>query len=177
MGEEELRRCGSVVSVLRATTADGKVLLNWDARRWGHSCLGLGIERRRLHEMLSRADAGATRLHRGIEIASVDTLRGVLVDTRGERFRTFDLALAGATCLVQALDRHCKLDDALREYERRQRALAVSYQRHSRWITPLFQSQGRVPQWLRERVMPRLAGLAVVERGLLAWLCNSMEAE
>jgi 2-polyprenyl-6-methoxyphenol hydroxylase-like FAD-dependent oxidoreductase len=330
--EEEIRRRGSVVSTLRATTTDGKVLLNWDATRWGYSCLGLGVQRRCLLDVLSHAAAGEVkRLRRGIEIAAVDSLRGVLVDTRGERFGPFDLvlacdgagstlrdalpavvkrsqryrwtalsclmrdsagtwssgsleqrfsgahhvacwpvsgaevetgslqcvsvnvpaesvaqfadasgwlseferfgadfakrceslrpcgpwialacrdvvlrryswkrlvfvgdaahslspqlgqgarlALAGAMHLVKALDRHRQLDDALREYERRQRSLAARYQRPSRWITPLFQSQGRVPQWLRERVMPRLAGLAAVERRLLAWLCNPMEPE
>jgi 2-polyprenyl-6-methoxyphenol hydroxylase-like FAD-dependent oxidoreductase len=329
--EDAAMRLGSVVSGLRMTKSDGKVLLDWDATRWGHSCLGLGIERRILHELLARADAGETRLHRGMEITSVDAVRGTLVDARGERFGPFDLvlacdganstlragqpelvrrshryewtalsclmrdaagtcasnsleqrfsgahhvacwpvsgaeaetgsmlcvsvnvpagsaaqfadgtawrrefarfgvdlaerceslrpcgpwialtcrdvvmrrycwqrlvfvgdaahslspqlgqgtrlALAGAMHLVKALDRHRKLGDALCEYQQWQRSLAARYQRTSRWITPVFQSQGRAPQWLRERLMPRLAGLAAVERGVLGWLCDPMQAD
>jgi 2-polyprenyl-6-methoxyphenol hydroxylase-like FAD-dependent oxidoreductase len=109
--EEEIRRRGSVVSALRATTTDGKVLLNWHASHWGYSCLGLGVQRRSLHDVLSRAAAGEMRrLHRGIELAAVDSLRGVLVDTRGERFGPFDLVLAcdgAGSTLRDALPARC----------------------------------------------------------------------
>jgi 2-polyprenyl-6-methoxyphenol hydroxylase-like FAD-dependent oxidoreductase len=86
------------------------------------------------------------------------------------------LALAGSLHLVAALDRHRKLVDALADYARRQRALAARYQRLSRWITPLFQSTGSVPVWLREHVMPGIAGLGVIERNVLARLCKRQQA-
>ena len=80
------------------------------------------------------------------------------------------LALAGAQCLTEAIDRHASLPDALLEYDRRQRVLARGYQRWSRWITPIFQSRNRGSRWLRDRVLPIVARMGPMERGVVRWL-------
>jgi len=75
------------------------------------------------------------------------------------------LALAGAASLAAALGRHAVVDDALTEYDRCQRTLATRYQRWSRWLTPLFQSNRHGALWLRDRMLPPLSRRATIERG------------
>jgi 2-polyprenyl-6-methoxyphenol hydroxylase-like FAD-dependent oxidoreductase len=88
------RQSGAAIHGVSATSARGRVLLDWDARRWGHPVLGVGIRRQMLHGILACADAATATLHHGIGIASVDAERGVLIDASGERFGPFDLVLA-----------------------------------------------------------------------------------
>jgi 2-polyprenyl-6-methoxyphenol hydroxylase-like FAD-dependent oxidoreductase len=84
------------------------------------------------------------------------------------------LALAGAANLAAALERH-PVADALAAYDRCQRNLAARFQYWSRWLTPVFQSQGRGALWIRDRVLPSLARLAPIERELSRLLCGPAE--
>lgn len=79
------------------------------------------------------------------------------------------LALAGALNLADALE--CgRVPDALHAYDRRQRALAMDYQRWSRRLTPLFQSQAAGVQWLRDGMLLALSRLGPVRHAALRLL-------
>jgi 2-polyprenyl-6-methoxyphenol hydroxylase-like FAD-dependent oxidoreductase len=84
------------------------------------------------------------------------------------------LALAGAANLAAALERY-PVADALAAYDQRQRGLVTRYQRWSRWLTPVFQSQHRSALWIRDRVIPLLARLAPIERNMSRLLCGTVE--
>lgn len=323
--EDEARALGAVVFGLRAMRARGAPLLDWDARRCGAGYLGFGIGRRVLHELLARAARTNAAMHHGLDIDSVDSESGGIVDTRGTHWGPYDLvvasdgagsrlragqptlvtrmhryawtafsclmrdpadtpvrttmnqwfrgahhasiwpvgaaasgeqvvcvsinvpaasapqlstpdhgvcelrrlgleqgaalrslqaaspwvalscrdvalrrlfhgrlvfvgdaahslspqlgqgarlALAGAANLDIALDSH-PVAEALAEYDRSQRALAARYQRWSRWLTPLFQSQRHIVQWLRDGVVGPLSRLPPVERALIRLLCDT----
>lgn len=92
--EHEARQRGALVCGLRATGSGGKTAFDWDARRWGLECLGLGIERRVLHEMLMRGVASTGTLHPALGIDTVDAARGCLVDSEGHRRGPYDLVVA-----------------------------------------------------------------------------------
>lgn len=82
------------------------------------------------------------------------------------------LALAGAVNLASALERR-SVSAALADYDRDQRTLAADYQRWSRRLTPLFQSQQRGVQWLRDGVFGTLLRLPGLQQTALRLLCGA----
>lgn len=102
--EQALGARGASVRGLRALTAGGAVLLDWDAPRCGYSTLGLGVERRVLHELLLQALPGAALVRSGVEIAAVDAATGCISDARGTVWAGYDLVVAsdGAGSLLRA---------------------------------------------------------------------------
>lgn len=139
--------------------------------------LGLGVALQPLQAAapwiaLSCRDVALHRLYRRRLVFAGDAAHS-LSPQLGQGAR---LALAGAAHLDQALSRH-PLAEALAIYDRRQRRLAAGYQRWSRRLTPLFQSQCRSLYWLRDRALGPVSRLAPVERRLLRLLCGSPDAD
>lgn len=65
-----------------------------------------------------------------------------------------NLALIDALALAACLGEHADPAAALRAYHARRRRHLAYYQRATRWLTPLFQSDSRVLGWLRDLFMP-----------------------
>ncbi|MEO7323296.1 MAG: NAD(P)/FAD-dependent oxidoreductase [Dokdonella sp.] len=79
------------------------------------------------------------------------------------------MALLDAATLVQALQRHADLQDALAHFDRASRANTQVLQNISRWLTPVFQSENHLSARLREVVQfaHRLPFIAAKARALL----------
>lgn len=98
-----------------------------------------------------------------------------------------NLALLDAAVLADALRANDNLAAALAAYDANRRPHVQLYQRLSRWVTPLFQSDQRAWGWLRNVSMP-LAGrigwmartqtrvMSGVQTGLLPWQHTKAEA-
>jgi len=93
LGESAHSR-GALVCGLRATHAHGGALLQWDVRRWGYPCMGLGIQRRVLHEILLGAAVSSVRWQQGIDIRHVEPLRGWITDAESHRHGPYDVVVA-----------------------------------------------------------------------------------
>jgi 2-polyprenyl-6-methoxyphenol hydroxylase-like FAD-dependent oxidoreductase len=65
-----------------------------------------------------------------------------------------NLALVDGIVLADAIAREASIDTALEAYVRERRRHVYHYQRMSRWLTPLFQSDSRVLGWLRDWTFP-----------------------
>ena len=65
-----------------------------------------------------------------------------------------NMGLLDAAALADALAAHGDLGDALDAYATARRRHVRFYQGASRWITPLFQSESRLPALLRDIAMP-----------------------
>jgi 2-polyprenyl-6-methoxyphenol hydroxylase-like FAD-dependent oxidoreductase len=61
-----------------------------------------------------------------------------------------NMALLDARELARSLREQTSLQDALRHYSTERRAHVTMYQRLSRWLTPLFQSELAAAAWLRD---------------------------
>jgi 2-polyprenyl-6-methoxyphenol hydroxylase-like FAD-dependent oxidoreductase len=79
-----------------------------------------------------------------------------------------NLALGDADALARALDAHERLPDALEAYSRGRRAALAFYQRASRWLTPLFQSDDDGFAPLRDLAFPILSRVPYFERQMLS---------
>lgn len=65
-----------------------------------------------------------------------------------------NLALLDAFCLSRCLERQEKVEDAFADYSTSRRRHLRFYQRASRLLTPMFQSDSRAAAWLRDRAFP-----------------------
>ncbi|NJR44078.1 FAD-dependent monooxygenase [bacterium] len=84
-----------------------------------------------------------------------------------------NMALLDAQALAAALSHHQVLSIALAEYDQRRQAHVRMYQRLSRWLTPLFQSNSSLAAWLRDLSfypVSRLPGLRYQSLKVLAGL-------
>lgn len=82
-----------------------------------------------------------------------------------------NLALIDALVLARALQRHdSDVPAALRTYERARRAHVNYYRFASRWLTPLFQSDARLPALLRDWFMGPLGRLPIIRSEMIATL-------
>lgn len=61
-----------------------------------------------------------------------------------------NMALLDAAALAECLDEHADVEHALEAYRRQRHAHVRIYQRMSRWLTPLFQSDYTVLAWWRD---------------------------
>jgi 2-polyprenyl-6-methoxyphenol hydroxylase-like FAD-dependent oxidoreductase len=86
-----------------------------------------------------------------------------------------NLALVDAQALAQALAAHDTLAAALADYSRRRRRHLAFYQRATRWLTPLFQSDSRLWGLLRDVSMPLLARVPWVRRQMVWTMCGLKE--
>ena len=82
------------------------------------------------------------------------------------------MALLDASMLAQALDSHDKLSAALPAFDQRARAKVAEFQRISRWLTPIFQSESRMLGTVRHfmQIAHRLPFVAAGARELLIGL-------
>lgn len=114
--EDAARARGTRVTSLRAKQArGGKTMLDWDVRRRGYECLGLGMERRVLHELLHQAAATQSVLRHGLGVDAVNADTGWLRDSDGMLRGPYDLLVAcdGASSRLRAAE------PALVKYQRR----------------------------------------------------------
>jgi 2-polyprenyl-6-methoxyphenol hydroxylase-like FAD-dependent oxidoreductase len=70
-----------------------------------------------------------------------------------------NMALLDAAALADALGEHDDVDAALDTYRRQRHAHVRIYQRMSRWLTPLFQSDRTVLGWCRDALFGPLGKL------------------
>lgn len=92
--EDAVRERAASVRGLRACSARGGVLLDWDGPRCGYSALGLGLQRRVLHELLLRALPAEVVVHVGVEVAAVDAAVGCISDSGATPWGSYDLVVA-----------------------------------------------------------------------------------
>ena len=78
-----------------------------------------------------------------------------------------NLALVDALVLADALAREPALEAALTAYSRERRRHLGYYQRMTRLLTPLFQSDSRVLGWLRDAVFPLANALPPLRRHMV----------
>ncbi len=77
------------------------------------------------------------------------------------------LALGDAASLARALAESDDLPSALARYSRDRRNVLWFYQRASRWLTPLFQSDDSLPGTLRDATFPVFSRLPFFERRMI----------
>lgn len=79
------------------------------------------------------------------------------------------MALLDASMLAQSLDSHTDLSVALPSFDERARAKVAEFQRISRWLTPIFQSESRLLRTVRHfmQIAHRLPFVAAGARELL----------
>jgi FAD-dependent urate hydroxylase len=80
------------------------------------------------------------------------------------------LALLDSWALAQALERSNDRATALAEFDRERRAQVSGYQRISRWMTPMFQSDSRILAVLRDRAFYPLSRVPFVRGSMLRTL-------
>jgi 2-polyprenyl-6-methoxyphenol hydroxylase-like FAD-dependent oxidoreductase len=78
-----------------------------------------------------------------------------------------NLALGDASALATSIEEHARLPDALAAYTRTRRATLAFYQRASRWLTPLFQSDDVAFGPLRDWSFPIVSRMPFFERRML----------
>ena len=77
------------------------------------------------------------------------------------------MALLDSWALAHALERNNDLATALVEFDRERRLQVSGYQRISRWITPMFQSESRLLAMVRDRAFYPLSRLPFVKGSML----------
>jgi 2-polyprenyl-6-methoxyphenol hydroxylase-like FAD-dependent oxidoreductase len=83
-----------------------------------------------------------------------------------------NLALMDAAALADCLAAALELEAALVDYDARRRAHVRFYQRASRWLTPLFQSDHGWLAPLRDRLLPLATRVAPFRRQMLQTLAG-----
>jgi 2-polyprenyl-6-methoxyphenol hydroxylase-like FAD-dependent oxidoreductase len=81
-----------------------------------------------------------------------------------------NMALLDAAALADALAAHASLDDALHAYRRERHAHVRIYQRMSRWLTPLFQSDYTALGWCRDAIFGPLGRMPGARGAMLSIL-------
>jgi 2-polyprenyl-6-methoxyphenol hydroxylase-like FAD-dependent oxidoreductase len=81
-----------------------------------------------------------------------------------------NMALLDAAALTDALAAHASLDKALAAYRRERHAHVRIYQRMSRWLTPLFQSDYTALGWCRDAVFGPLGRAPGARQAMLSIL-------
>lgn len=87
-----------------------------------------------------------------------------------------NMALLDAQALADALADHVDVDEGLRSYPHRRRAHLAVYQRLSRWLTPLFQSQHDVLARVRDLSLGPLGQLPFARGQMLKILTGTKQA-
>lgn len=151
------RRCVSFFWSLKCTDVE-----NWKRaplEEWKREALGhwpeieWALERITTREQLafaSYADVRMQRWHHENIVILGDAAHGM----SPQLGQGANLALIDAACLSDCIAEFSDIDEALAEYTRRRRKHLHFYQRASRWLTPLFQSDSRVATWARDLGFP-----------------------
>jgi 2-polyprenyl-6-methoxyphenol hydroxylase-like FAD-dependent oxidoreductase len=87
-----------------------------------------------------------------------------------------NMALLDAQALTDALANSANIDEALQSYPRRRRAHVAVYQRLSRWLTPLFQSERDTLARLRDLGFGPLSRLPLARGQMLKILTGTKRA-
>ena len=87
-----------------------------------------------------------------------------------------NMALLDAQALADALADSANIDEALQSYPRRRRAHLAVYQRLSRWLTPLFQSERDTLARLRDLGFGPLSRLPLARGQMLKILTGTKQA-
>jgi 2-polyprenyl-6-methoxyphenol hydroxylase-like FAD-dependent oxidoreductase len=87
-----------------------------------------------------------------------------------------NMALLDAQALADALLVNTNVDDALNIYRRRRRGHLAVYQRLSRWLTPLFQSEHTMLAGMRDLAFGPLGRMPVVRGQMLKILTGTKRA-
>ncbi len=136
---------------------------------WKTAVLGLWpglapiVDEFRSHDDLHVAtyrDVRPSRWHRGRVVLVGDAAHG----TSPQLGNGVTLALGDAVVLARALARAPDVPDGLKAYERERRTAVRYYQWASRWLTPFFQSDGRILPWLRDAAMDPLCRVPILGR-------------
>lgn len=80
------------------------------------------------------------------------------------------MALLDSWALARALERNHDVAAALAEFDRERRPQVSGYQRVSRWITPMFQSESRMLAMVRDRAFYPVSRLPFVKSAMLRTL-------
>jgi 2-polyprenyl-6-methoxyphenol hydroxylase-like FAD-dependent oxidoreductase len=84
-----------------------------------------------------------------------------------------NMALMDAAALADSLCDHATVEQALAEYARNRQSHVAVYQRLSRWMTPLFQSDRDGLAWLRDMTFGPLARLSLTRATMLKVLTGT----
>lgn len=84
-----------------------------------------------------------------------------------------NMALMDAAALADSLGDHTTIEQALADYGRRRRSHVAVYQRLSRWVTPLFQSDRDSLAWLRDLSFGPLGRLSLTRGTMLKVLTGT----
>ena len=87
-----------------------------------------------------------------------------------------NMALLDAEALADALNECATLGDALNDYAKRRRSHLAVYQRASRWLTPLFQSQRDGLAWWRDLAFHPMSRLPFARGQTLKILTGTKKA-
>jgi FAD-dependent urate hydroxylase len=83
-----------------------------------------------------------------------------------------NMALLDAQMLAQSLEACSSVSDALSRYQTERKAHVAIYQRISRWLTPLFQSDSVAAAWIRDLLMHPVGRLPGMKRNTLQVLAG-----
>ena len=84
-----------------------------------------------------------------------------------------NMALMDAAALADSLSEHAGLEHAIAVYSRRRQSHVAVYQRLSRWMTPLFQSDRDGLAWLRDLTFGPLGRLSLTRGTMLKVLTGT----
>ena len=84
-----------------------------------------------------------------------------------------NMALLDAAALADSLSERSTVEEALADYGRRRKSHIAVYQRLSRWMTPLFQSDHDQLAWLRDIAFGPLARLSLTRGTMLKVLTGT----
>ncbi len=87
------------------------------------------------------------------------------------------MALEDARALSTSLEQASSPATALALFDQRRRAHVARYQRLSRWLTPLFQSESQVLSRFRDQLCATVSGFPWPNRKLLALLCDERSSQ
>jgi len=87
-----------------------------------------------------------------------------------------NMALLDAEALADAVAGHQHIDDALHQFQQQRRAHLAVYQRLSRWLTPLFQSERDGLARLRDLALGPLGRLPLARGQMLKILTGTKKA-
>jgi 2-polyprenyl-6-methoxyphenol hydroxylase-like FAD-dependent oxidoreductase len=114
--------------------------------------------------------------YRDVELESCTIGRAVLIGDAAHSMSPqlgvgVQLALEDASILAGMIDEKSDLDAALREFGRSRPRMLRRYQDASRWLTPLFQTDGSLLAALRDQFMARSCNSPMVRRLARELLC------